>query len=283
MDEKSKYFGYGIVGGIAILLIVFLIATLIPIGVDALTPDTIAVIPVHGEISYNNESNTVVTNPNTFESMMNKANSDDKVAAIVLDVDSDGGSLVATQEILSSINQSSKPVVAWIGDSGSSCGYLVSTGANTIIASPNSAVGNIGFKLSSADLSNYYSKLGINANTSKGNTFNTISPNYYSLSSSQKIMIKNLLYSDSKYSALIVSDNRHLDNATVNTFINGGVYTGNSALSNHLIDGLGTQNQAIKIAANEANLTSYNVVKYDGSTNLSTDSFTNIKNALTKK
>ena len=112
MDEKSKYFGYGIVGGIAILLIVFLIATLIPIGVDALTPDTIAVIPVHGEISYNNESNTVVTNPNTFESMLNKANSDDKVAAIVLDVDSDGGSLVATQEMLASINQSSKPVVA---------------------------------------------------------------------------------------------------------------------------------------------------------------------------
>ena len=283
MDEKSKYFGYGIIGGFAIILIVILIATLIPIGVNTLTPNTIAVIPIHGEISYNSNSNQVVTNPNDFQAMMNKANSDDKVAAIVLDVDSDGGSLVATQEMLASINQSSKPVVAWIGDSGSSCGYLISTGADKIIASPNSAIGNIGFVLSSADLSPYYSKLRITADISKGNTYNTISPSYNSLTTNQKNMIKNMLKSDSSYSVSTISQNRNLNNFTVSSYVNGKVCSGNTALTKDLIDGVGTRNQAIQIAANEAKLTKYNIVVYNNKTDLSTDSFSNLKNALTKK
>lgn len=283
MDEKSKYFGYGIVGGITILLIVILIATLIPIGVDALTPDTIAVIPIHGEISYDNNSNITVTNPDTFEAMINKANSDHKVAAIVLDIDSNGGNLVATQEMLDCINQTNKPIVAWIGDSGSSCGYLLSTGTDKVIASPNSAIGDIGFTLSSADLSAYYSKLGITADTSKGNIFNSISPSYTSLSSSQKVMIKNMLSSDSNYSVSTISHNRNLSSETVQNYVNGKVCNGNTALNKNLIDGLGTQKKAIQIAVNEANLTKYEVIKYDSSTNLNTDCWDNIKNAITKK
>ena len=86
---------------------------------------------------------------------MNEANSNPNVKAIVLDINSKGGSQVACEEIADDIKKSSKPVVAYIGDKGLDESYLLASSADAIVASPSSSVGGIG--LSFID-SNKYSK-----------------------------------------------------------------------------------------------------------------------------
>lgn len=254
LDEKSKYFTFGILGGFIIIFIVLLIAFITPF---AVSNNEIAIIPIHGEISYINDSDNTV--PSEFEVLLNKAEEDNNIKAVILDIDSSGGSLLASQEIESFVSNSSKPIIAWISGSGSTYSYLIASSADEIVANPNAVIGSNGFSYLSADLTDYYYKLGVNANTSEGNTFNTIFPNFNSLSKSQRNSINNMLYIDCKYFISEVKDNRDINISLVN-FENGNIYSSNLALNSGLIDYIGDKSVALEVAANISNLTSYSVI-----------------------
>lgn len=91
-----------------------------------------------------------------------KANEDEKVKAIVLEVDSGGGSPVAGEEIAHALKNSKKPTVALIRQMGASAAYWASTGANVIFASNNSDVGSIGVTYSYLDNVGKNQKEGLN-------------------------------------------------------------------------------------------------------------------------
>ncbi len=91
-----------------------------------------------------------------------RANDDEKVKAIVLEVDSGGGSPVAGEEIAHALKNSTKPTVALIRQMGASAAYWASTGANIIFASNNSDVGSIGVTYSYLDNVGKNQKEGLN-------------------------------------------------------------------------------------------------------------------------
>ncbi len=130
--------------------------------------NSVAEIPLQGEIGYGSSSSgDNVISPEMMQEAISKAESDSSVSSILIDVNSPGGSPVASEEIMNIIKNSKKPVIVWISDVGASGAYLAASSADKIIASPSSMVGSIGVIMELTDLSKYYQENGINKYLSK--------------------------------------------------------------------------------------------------------------------
>lgn len=271
MSENKRNWTNIAIGAFIILAIVLLIALILPFSNLAVANDEIAVININGAITYS-ESNTtaVYMTAREIENCINDAESDKNVKAIVLDINSYGGSLVASEEISNMIKNSSKPVVSYIGDKGMDEAYLIASSANYTVASPSSSVGGIGLSYKN---STKYSKDNLSAHFNK---------KYLNSNQTNKSSVSAQVMIDQDYTYLIgeIAKNRDMKAKKLAELANGTKYNGNEAKNLGLIDKIGNKNQAIKIAASKSNATNYTVVNYPKSEKSLTESLyeTNIFN-----
>ncbi len=168
-----------------------------------------------------------------------KANKDSSIKAILLQVDSSGGSPVGGWEIAEALKHSSKPTVALIRERGDSAAYLSASGAKYIIASANSDVGSIGVTMSYVG--------NADKNTTDGLTFYELSEGKFKdAGNPDKVLTQeegDLFMRDVKvlYNNFIkyVSENRHMDIAKVTELADGSSMLGQMAKDNGLIDQVG--------------------------------------------
>lgn len=255
-EDNSKWLNVGI-GAFIILAIVLLLILVLPFGNMAMGHDEIAVIGIGGTVTYDSSNSTkAFTSASQIENALDDANSNPNVKAIVLDINSKGGSEVACSEISESIKNSSKPVVAYIGDNGLDESYLIATSADSIVASSSSTIGGIG--LSFID-SGKYSKeklTGVyNEDYLKLKKSNNTDPD--NLANGQKMI-------DQDYTQFIkkIAENRELKPNYVSKLAYGKKYNGNEAKNLGLIDKIGNKNKAIVIAASKGNAANYTAVNY---------------------
>ena len=255
-ENNSKWLNVGI-GAFIILAIVLLLILILPFGNLAMEQDEIAVISIGGTVTYDSSNSTkAFTSASQIENALNEANSNPNVKAIVLDINSKGGSQAACSEIVEDIKNSPKPVIAYIGDKGLDESYLIATSADSIVASPSSSIGGIGLsfidsgKYSKEKLTGVYNeeylKLKKSNNTDPDN-----------LANGQKMI-------DQDYTQFIkkIAENRDLEPNYVAKLAFGKRYNGNEAKNLGLIDKIGTKNKAIKIAASKGNATNYTTSSY---------------------
>ncbi|MBI5460490.1 signal peptide peptidase SppA [Methanobacterium sp.] len=255
MDKNTQLI-LGIVGGGFLILVVIFIAILSLLGNEEVTSstsfgNTVAVIPVQGEIAYGESSilgSSIVT-PQSVTEGIKQAEEDSSVSAIVLDVNSPGGSPVASEEIMNVVKNSSKPVVVWISDIGASGAYLVASPADKIVASPSSIVGSIGVILSLTDLSGLYQKIGVNQYAIKAGEYKDIGASYRNLTPEEAEMLQEMVDQDYEYFINQVAENRKLDVNYVRTIAEGKIYTGTQAKDLKLVDETGDREKAIESAA----------------------------------
>ena len=134
-ENKSKWLNIGI-GAFIILAIVLLLVLILPFGNLMMEQNEIAVISISGTVTYDSTNSTkVFTSASQIEKALDDANSNPNVKGIVLDINSKGGSGVACSEIAEKIKNSSKPVIAYIGDKGLDESYMIATSADSIVAS----------------------------------------------------------------------------------------------------------------------------------------------------
>ena len=245
------------IGAFIILAIVLLLVLLLPFGNMVEQQDEIAVITINGAVTYDSSNSTrIFTSASQIENALNEANSNPNVKAIVLDINSKGGSQVACEEIADDIEKSSKPVVAYIGDNGLDESYLIASGADAIVASSSSSIGGIG--LSFID-SNKYSKTKLTG---------VYNEDYLKLKKSNESNPDNLLNGqkmiDQDYTQFIkaIAENRNLKPNYLAKLAHGKRYNGNEAKNLGLIDKIGNKNNAIKLAASKANATNYTAFNY---------------------
>ncbi len=153
MDKNAKILLLG-VGGLSFLVV---LAVAMLVVVSSSGGGTVAVIPIQGEIGYSS-SNVLgggVVNPDVVKEQIRGAEDDGSVCAILLEINSPGGTPVASEEIMNEIKNSKKPVVSWISDSGASGAYLAATGSDKIVASNSSMVGSIGVIIDLTNLSDF--------------------------------------------------------------------------------------------------------------------------------
>ena len=255
-ENNINWLNIGI-GAFIIFAIVLLLVLILPFGNMVTQQDEIAVITINGAVTYDSSNSTkIFTSASQIENALNEANSNPNVKAIVLDINSKGGSQVACEEITDNIKKSSKPVVAYIGDNGLDESYLIASGADAIVASSSSSVGGIG--LSFID-SNKYSKTKLTG---------VYNEDYLKLEKSNESNPDNLINGqkmiDQDYTQFIkaIAGNRDLKPNYLAKLAHGKRYNGNEAKNLGLIDKIGNKNKAIELAASKANATNYTAVNY---------------------
>ncbi len=259
MDKNIKLL---IIGAGGLLVIFVLIIGVIAI-IGSSLGGTVAVIPIQGEIAYASSDilGGSVANPDIIKSQLKQADEDGSVSAILLDINSPGGTPVASTEIMEAVKNCKKPVVAWISDTGASGAYLVASGADKIVASKSSWVGSIGVILTLTDLSDLYKTIGVDKYSIKAGKFKDMGADYRNLTTEEKNLLQNMVNQEHENFISIVAENRNLSRNYVKSLAEGQVFTGEQAKTLKLIDENGGKDQALDIAAKLGGLDdSYEVI-----------------------
>lgn len=234
------------------------------INVDELTKDDIvAVIYAQGEIN-GGEGDVDYIGEGSINRSLKEAREDKDVKAIVLRVDSPGGSALTSELIWREIELTKKikPVVVSMGNLAASGGYYISCGAHAIFAEPTTITGSIGVFGMLPNMSELATKMGINAeqvSTHKNaNGYSLFEP----ISDTYKTFALEGIESIYKTFVTRVATGRKMTFAQVDAIGQGRVWTGSDALKLGLIDKLGNLDAAIKHAATLGKSSSYRVENY---------------------
>ncbi len=225
--------------------------------------DQIAVIYAQGEIR-NGEGNVSYIGEESINRALQKARTNDKVKAVVLRVNSPGGSALTSELIWREVELTKKvkPVIVSMGDYAASGGYYISAGGDRIFADPTTITGSIGVFGMLPNFSDVATKYGINAQVV---STNEQAASYSPFRKTDESFIKETTESiEFIYNTFVqrVAEGRGMTVEKVNELAQGRVWTGADALANGLVDELGGLNAAIAYAAKKVEIDSYKVVSY---------------------
>jgi protease-4 len=214
----------------------------------------IAVIVASGNIvSGKGENNNIGSAKYAKE--IKRAADDDKIKAIVIRINSGGGSALASDVMWREINLASekKPVIASMSDYAASGGYYMAMACDTILAQPNTITGSIGVFSMLFNVKNFLgNKLGITTDNVKTGYFSDI---YNMTDPLTDYEVKYLQKgTDQAYKAFIskAAEGRSMSLEEIEPLASGRIWTGDEALENGLVDMLGDLNDAVNIAAEKA-------------------------------
>jgi len=225
--------------------------------------DKIAVVFAQGEIFYGEGGPNIIGQGIINEALI-KAREDDKVKAIVLRVNSPGGSALTSDIIWREVEltKREKPVIVSMGNVAASGGYYIAAGADKIYAEPTTITGSIGVFGTVPNLTELADNVGINAEQ-VGTNKNAVE---YSLFEPMQDSFKNQVQEsiEETYETFLqrVSQGRGMTVAQVDSVAQGRVWSGTEALEIGLVDELGNLDDAIVAAAEMAELSAYGVKKF---------------------
>lgn len=240
--------------------------------------DKIAVLYAQGSIVGDDHSNFMSGSTITakeYVKELQKLKDDEDVKAVVFRVNSGGGSAYTSEQIWNAVVELKKvkPIVVSMGDYAASGGYYISCAATSIVAEPTTLTGSIGiFGLipQGEELSKMMGVTFDEAGTNKhsgfgGQTFGIpfiVSAQSRAFNDEESRMIQK--YIERGYDLFITrcADGRSMTKEEIDAIGQGRIWTGNQALENGLIDKLGGLDEAIKVAAEAANLEEYNIKSY---------------------
>jgi protease IV len=229
---------------------------------SASAKDKIAVIYAQGNV-VDGDGDDESIGGDRFAKAIRKAREDKKVKAIVLRVNSPGGSALASEVVLREVvlANKEKPVVASFGDLAASGGYYIACGARKILAEPTTLTGSIGVWAAIPNMQGLLNKkLGItfdNAMTNKNSDFISVNK---PLSPYQTAVLQ--MEIENIYDVFVthVSDGRKMDKAAVDSIGQGRIWSGTDAKAIGLVDEMGGMTRAIKVAAELAGTKDYRVL-----------------------
>jgi protease IV len=223
--------------------------------------DTIAIVRINGAM-VDGDSMTVplvgtrLSGARTVNRAIQDAAADPIVKAIVLDIDSGGGLVSASESIWRTAQaaRARKPIVSRIGGIGASGAYYVAAGTDRIVASPASVTGSIGVYTGHVSFRGLYDKLGVSIHDSKRGE----NADFYSSTADFTDRQADVLQrqADRLYDLFLerVSDGRSMETERVHELARGQVWTGRQAHEHDLVDELGGMREAIDAAKDLAGI-----------------------------
>ena len=200
----------------------------------------IAVIEMHGVIG------TAIKEPE-YSRLLENVRNNRKIGALVLDIDSPGGSATASDLIYENVREVArrKPVVAYIRGLGASGGYYIACGAGTIMASRAALVGSIGVIYLRPILQQLFGKLGVEFSVFKAGRLKDMSGFWRMPTDEESDKFQGLISEMYDLFVSVVTDNRRLTDEQVRELATGEVYTARQAQELGLIDRQGGIDDAI--------------------------------------
>ena len=235
------------------------------------TGDTVGVISVEGLITGGGTISPLfgaTAGADSITSEFREAAKDEVVKAIVLRIDSPGGSAAASQEIYEAIEeykaQTKKPVVASMSDVAASGGYYVAAPCDKIVALPATLTGSIGVIFETMEYHELLKKIGVKGNAITSGPHKDMGSPLRAMTAEERQLLQAMIGDVYDQFVTAVADGRKMDKAKVKKLADGRVYTGRQAKEVGLVDELGSFHGAIKLAAKLAHIEKEPTVKLYG-------------------
>lgn len=251
-SRKALWWTLGIVAVVAVLLTCCALTMFLALGSggSVATGDSVAVIYIDSQISgvsANGFSGGSIT-PEGVISQLKQAENDDAVKAIMLRIDSPGGTASASEEIAIEVARLKKPTIASIADVGASGAYMIASQCDEIMSTNSSAVGSIGVIIEIGDYSELAKKLGVKFIAVHEGEFKDAGSPWRGLTTTETAMLQ----SDAKLTydnfIAIVAKGRGVSEPEIRKLATGWAWPGSKAKELGLVDRIGNYTDAVNRA-----------------------------------
>lgn len=224
----------------------------------------VGVIRVDGIIAGTGSGFDGYVTPEAFRALLNQAEDNSSVKALVLRIDSPGGTVAASEEIAAYAREFDKPIVVSIGDVGASGAYMLASQADEIWAMPGSAVGSIGVIAEIPNVAGLLEKVGVEFQVVTAGEYKDAGSPYREMTPEERALIQGEV--DDAYDQFvgIVAEGRDMSESEVASLATGWAWNGERAKELGLIDQIGTFDQALDSAAKRGGIDGdYDVVEIE--------------------
>lgn len=237
MPMTRKRFFTILIVGVVLLFLVLIARRLIsgtPMG------EKVAIIEIIGTIS----------SPETVLDQIHQYRDDQTVKAIVLRINSPGGSVAPVQEVWSELRKVEKPIVASMGSTAASGGYYIACAADEIFANPGTLTGSIGVIMQFTKMKGLYEKVGLEEQVIKSGKFKDTGSAMRNLTKEERVLLQDTINDvhDQFVEAIFEGRKEHLTRNEILALADGRIFSGQQALAHNLVDRLGNLPDAIELA-----------------------------------
>lgn len=196
---------------------------------------------------------------------LQQAKDEDGIKGVILEINSAGGTVVATEEIANAVKEvtQEKPVVAWIRDIGASGGYWIASSSNKIVANPMSITGSIGVTSSYLEYTGLMDKYGIGYEELIAGKYKEVGSPFRKLKNEERKLLQDKLDMIHSYFISAVSENRNLPEDEIAKLSTGMYHLGKEAYDHGLVDYLGGKDLAINVTKELAGIEEAKLVKFE--------------------
>ncbi len=215
------------------------------------TGDAVAVIRLEGAITGGpvDYFTTTGITPDRANDLLEQAAANSNVKAVVLRINSPGGSVVASDQIYHALLDFEKPVVVWMGEMAASGGYYISCGGDYVFAHPDTLTGSIGVISQFINAEELLDEIGVDVVVITSGPRKDMGSLFREMTEEEQALWQEVTDEIYENFVEIVAQARALDEETVRELADGRVYTGRQAQELGLVDEVGTLDDAIAKAA----------------------------------
>ena len=227
--------------------------------------DKIAVITMRGLISSSLPGSVTDSMVDDMRAALQQARDDSRVKAIVLEIDSPGGEVTASDAIYSAVvrARARKPVVVYMDSLTASGGYYISCGGKFLMANETTITGSIGVIIQTLNYEQLFNKVGLASVVFKSGKFKDMLNGARPITPEERELVQNFIMKTyDKFLGVVAKERKLPADLLRNTIADGRILSGKEALENKLIDGLGQLDDAFSKAKELANAPDAKVVKY---------------------
>ncbi len=227
--------------------------------------DAVAIVRVEGTImdSDSTEFSSDATS-GVIIADLETAASDDLVKAIVLRVNSPGGTVTGSAQIHEAIEKIDKPVIVSMGGTAASGGYYISAPADYIFARPDTTTGSLGVILTLFNVTELGEKVGVSIESITSGPNKAIGSPWETLTAEQRVILDEYVNESYEEFVRVIADGRGMTKEDVYAIADGRIYSGRQALELDLVDELGNLDAAIAKAADMGGIVGEpNIIEYE--------------------
>ena len=227
-------------------------------GLSQSKKDAVAVVEIFGAISQGNSSRAWDHGSQQIAKRIRDVAARKEVKAIVLDINTPGGSVGAVQEIYSAIKrakaETKKPFIARFGEVSASGGYYVASACDLVVAEPGTITGSIGVIFSVSNFEGLMKKVGYKSEAIKSGKFKDIGSPTREMTPDERKLLQAMIDDSYEQFVAAVSEGRKMPVEEVKKLADGRIYTGRQASTNGLVDQLGDLQDALDAAGEKAGI-----------------------------
>lgn len=265
MERKISFWVTIILWGVSfVLALVWIVSGGDSLGLAKKRPvaaKRIAVVEIFGPITYEGDSGDIVRIRSggvlSWVEGLEMAANDPLTSAVVLRINSPGGTVGATQELYAAIRrlrEKGKVVVASLGDMATSGGYYIATACDAIVSLPGTLTGSIGVIMQGFQYGELLRKIGVRANVIKSGKNKDIFAGYREMTPEEEEILFSVVSNTYEQFLAAVMEGRRLSRQEVKSLADGRIFTGSQAFQAQLVDKLGTFEDAVMVARELAKL-----------------------------